>query len=104
MLAQRFGVYATPLVFFVLVLASTTATNTLGADYWVFVTAYVAIALFAVTRRMWIGAIVALSVAGVRAMVALKISGVAFEVLSSFFCAGLFLLILSASWTRQWRR
>lgn len=104
MKAQRFGVYATPLVFIVLVLASTTATSVIGADYWVFVTAYVATAIFAASRRMWIGTVVALSVAGVRAMVALKIAGWPFEVLSSFFAAGLFLLILSASWTRKWRR
>ncbi len=104
MQSQRLGVMATPLIFAVLVFASTTATSTVGADYWVFVTAYLGIALFAISRRMWIGTVVALSVAGVRAMAALKITGWPFEVLSSFFVAGLFLLIYAASWQRAWRK
>jgi hypothetical protein len=101
---QRLGVLATPVIFLLLVLASTTATSTVGGDYWVFVTAYVGIAVFSVARRMWIGTVVAVSVAGVRAMIALKITGWPFEVLSSFFVAGLFLLIYAASWSRAWRK
>lgn len=100
----RFASFSTPLVFVTLVLASLNAGTTVGADYWVFVTAYVAIAIFAAWRRLWIGTVVALSVAGVRGAIALKITGAPFEILSSFFAAGLFLLIQTVGWTTAWRR
>lgn len=100
----RFATISTPLLFMILVIASTTASSTVGADYWVFVTAYLATALFAASRRLWIGSVVCLSVAGVRTMVALKISGVPFEVLSSFFASGLFLMTQMLGWTTAWRK
>lgn len=100
----RFATLSTPLLFLALCFASLTASSAIGGDYWVFVTAYVAIALYAASRRLWIGTIVALAVAGVRGAIALNISGWPLEVLSSFFAASLFLLVQSAGWTTAWRK
>lgn len=69
------------------------------AQDWIFVCFYLAAAAFAAWFRAWFAASTALSVAFVRGMVALDLTGRPFEIASIVFAAMFFLLV--AAYVKQ---